>query len=239
MTSPRLAVLPLLALGLTSGLAACGSEDDGPPPRATWYQDVAPLLANRCNSCHTAGGIGPFPLDDYETARANSARMIQQIEIGAMPPFDAREEADCTPRFGWVDDPRLTPDEKATIAAWAEDGHQLGEVAELPKPKSNELANISKSLVPVEGFVTSGTKDQFICYVLDPGVTQPVAWLTGLQVRPDPRWWPAPSKMRSSASAASASRSIAARRRRRATSWCTSGRRAISRCRRIRTSRCR
>ena len=184
MTSPSLAVLPLFALGLAS-VAACGSSEEEPPPRATWYQNVAPLLANRCNSCHTAGGIGPFPLDDYETAKANSARMLQQIEIGAMPPFDAREEADCTPRHGWVDDPRLTPEEKTTIAVWAEDGHALGEVAELPKPKSQELANISKSLVPVEGFVTSGNKDQFICYVLDPGVTQPVAWLTGLQVRPD------------------------------------------------------
>jgi hypothetical protein len=175
----------MFALGLTSGLAGCGSEEEAQPPRATWYQDVAPLLANRCNSCHTDGGIGPFPLDDYPTAKASSARMLQQIEIGAMPPFDAREEADCTPRFGWVDDPRLTPDEKATIAAWAEDGHALGEVAELPAPKSQELANISKSLVPAEGFAASGDKDQFICYVLDPGVTQPVAWLTGLQVRPD------------------------------------------------------
>lgn len=187
MISPRLALLSISRLGALAALAlaACGSSEDGAPPRATWYQDVAPLLVNRCNSCHTTGGIGPFPLDDYETAKANSTRMLHAVETGAMPPFDAREEADCTPRFGWVDDPRLTAEEKATLAAWVEDGHALGEVAELPRPRSQELANISKSMVPVEGFVTSGSKDQFICYVLDPGVTQPVAWLTGLQVRPD------------------------------------------------------
>ena len=95
------------------GLAACGTdeESDTPPDpvaRATWYQDVAPILANRCMTCHQDGGIAPFTLTEYESAVENSARMTHEIERGAMPPFDAREEADCTPRFGWVDDPRLT-----------------------------------------------------------------------------------------------------------------------------------
>ncbi len=178
-------LVSVLSLGVGLALGGCGAGDDAPPPRATWYQDVAPLLAARCNSCHTAGGIGPFPLDDYEIAKVNSGRMVHQVEIGAMPPFDAREEADCTPRFGWVDDPRLTPAEKETLALWVEDGHAMGDKAQVPPSPSQELANVSKSLVPVEGFVTSGTKDQFICYVLDPDVTEQVAWLTGLQVRPD------------------------------------------------------
>jgi hypothetical protein len=181
----RTITLPFL-LTLGAGLGACGGPDDEPvPPRATWYQDVAPILSKHCDSCHREGGIGPFPLTDFATAKVNSGRMLQQVEAGTMPPFDAREESGCTPRFGWTDDPRLPADEKATLQAWIEDGHALGQEAAIAPPRSEQLTDVSRTLVPEIGFATSGDRDQFICYILDPGVTQPVAWLNGLQVRPD------------------------------------------------------
>lgn len=164
-------------------MAACGGGD-GAAPRATWYQDVAPLLSQRCNSCHAEGGIGPFPLTDYATAKANASRMMHQIEIGAMPPFDAREEADCTPRFSWVDDPRLSAEQKELLQAWIDDGFALGTEAAIPPPPSQELTGVSRTLIPDLGHATSGARDQFICYVLDPAVTSNVAWVNGLQVRP-------------------------------------------------------
>lgn len=171
------------------GLAACGTDEesdmpDDPIARATWYQDVAPILANRCMTCHQDGGIAPFELTQYETAVENSARMIHEIERGAMPPFDAREEADCTPRFGWIDDPRLTALEKETLKIWIEDGHALGTKAEIPAVPDTTLANISKTVTPAMPWTTSGTRDQFICFILDPQNTK-LEWLTGLQVRPD------------------------------------------------------
>ena len=82
-------------------VAACG-VDTAPAaaPRATWYQDVAPILAQRCMGCHQDGGIAPFALTDVADVKDNATRALAQIEAGTMPPFDAREEADCTPRFG-------------------------------------------------------------------------------------------------------------------------------------------
>jgi hypothetical protein len=138
---------------LGCGLAACGTDSesdtpDDPVARATWYQDVAPILANRCMTCHEAGGIAPFALTEYEAAVENSARMIHEIDRGAMPPFDAREEADCTPRFGWVDDPRLTTLEKDKLRMWIEDGHALGTEAQIPEVPDTTLANISKTVAP-------------------------------------------------------------------------------------------
>jgi hypothetical protein len=134
--------------------------------------------------CHQEGGIAPFSLTEYESAVESSARMMHEIDRGAMPPFDAREEADCTPRFGWVDDPRLSNLEKDKLRMWIEDGHALGEKADVPAPPSTELENVSKTVTPSTPFVTSGTRDQFICFVLDPGATK-LEWITGLQVRPD------------------------------------------------------
>lgn len=178
-----------LVLAIAALAAACGTDtatgDDVEPPvaRATWYQDVGPLLAKRCMSCHAAGGIAPFPLTDYDDAVETSAMMLAKVDAGEMPPFDAREDPDCTPRYGWQDDPRLTAAEKELLHHWVEDGHPLGTPAEIGAPPSTALAGISKTLTPTVGWTTSGTRDQFICYVLDPGNTQ-LTWLTGLQVRP-------------------------------------------------------
>lgn len=181
--------LVLVTVGVGLLAAACGTDtavgDDGdqPVPRATWFQDVAPILSKHCMSCHQAGGIAPFSLTAYEDAVETSEMITKKVDAGEMPPFDAREEADCTPRFGWQDDPRLTAAEKETLHVWIEDGHALGTETAIAKPPSTALDGVSKTMTPTQGFTTTGTKDQFICYVLDPGNTQ-LAWLTGLQVRP-------------------------------------------------------
>ena len=181
--------LLLVTFGVGLLTAACGNDtsdgtgDPAPVPRATWYQDVAPILSKHCMSCHQAGGIAPFSLTDYQDAVETSSQLMDKVDQGIMPPFDAREEADCTPRYGWQDDPRLTDAEKNTLHTWIEDGTALGTEAEVPKPPTTALQGISKTMTPTQGFTATGTKDQFICYVLDPGNTQ-LTWLTGLQVRP-------------------------------------------------------
>lgn len=172
-------------LVLALAVGGCGSDtaEPAPAPRATWYQDAAPILSKHCMSCHQAGGIAPFSLTTYEDVVPVSDEMMIKIEAGVMPPFDAREESDCTPRYGWQDDPRLSDAEKNTLHTWIEDGLAIGTETEIPKPPSTALQGISKTLTPTQGWTTSGTKDQFVCYVLDPGNDQ-LTWLTGLQVRP-------------------------------------------------------
>ncbi len=179
--------LALLGLALA---AACTDDDStpqpGPAPRATWYQDAAPIFAKHCMSCHQEGGIGPFSMTEYGDALDRAPLMLAEIDKGTMPPFDAREDADCTPRFSWVDDPRLTVAEKETLKLWAEDGFAMGVETAVPAPPSQELPGVTRSVTPAQGWSTSGDQDQFICYVLDPQVTGPqIAWLTGLQVNPD------------------------------------------------------
>ena len=178
--------VPRILLGVvTSSTAlACASDISDPATaRVTWHQDVAPIVSKHCMSCHQAGGIAPFALTDYDSMQAHATLALDKIDKGEMPPFDAREEADCTPRFGWVDDPRLTAAEKQTLHDWVSDGYALGTEQAIPPPPSTDLAGVTQTLVPVEPFVSQGNSDQFTCFLLDPRASQ-LTWMTGMQVRP-------------------------------------------------------
>jgi len=187
--------LPLPLLLLLTAAGACGTDSADPTAptapdapatpvaHATWYQDVAPILSKHCMSCHQDGGIGPFSLTDPDSARDHAGSALDQVDKGEMPPFDAQEQADCTPRFGWVDDPRLTSAEKQTLHDWKAGDYALGVEQAVPAPPSTALPGITKTLTPAAPFVSQGDRDQFTCFILDPGATQ-LTWMTGLQVRP-------------------------------------------------------
>jgi hypothetical protein len=183
-----LSLVLAFGFGFGLGVPACGTDDgDQPPPppdQVTWFQDVAPILSRHCMTCHQDGGIAPFSLTEYDNAKDNSELILTNVDGGVMPPFDAREEASCTPRFGWVDDPRLSQVEKDTLHAWVDQGNPLGTEAAIPPIPSSTLQDVTKTLVPTQGFASAGNRDQFFCYILDPAVTQ-LTWLTGLQVNPD------------------------------------------------------
>ena len=54
-------------------LFACNQESKNPEQQPddtagiTYYQDVAPILAQHCVSCHRADGGAPFPLDTFQS----------------------------------------------------------------------------------------------------------------------------------------------------------------------------
>ena len=177
---------PALALPLVL-LAACGDGGDTAPdaaaPRVTWYQDVAPIVAEHCMGCHREGGIAPFAMTDYEDAADVAAVALLAVEQGIMPPWDAVDGDDCAPRHGWKNDPRLSADEIDVLRMWIEDGTPAGDPIAIPEPPSTTLGGVTHSAEPTTGHATRGDADEFICYVLDPGVTE-LGWMTGMQLVP-------------------------------------------------------
>lgn len=194
--TPRLAsrLLPLLhmrfllpvALSALALTLACTDDPEPDPPDptlTTWYQDVAPILAQHCMSCHRSGGVAPFSLEDYEVAAANAPRLLEAVEAGLMPPWDAVAAPDCAPPREWKHDPRLSDAQIAVLRDWITDGTPVGTVADLPHPPGDTLRNPTHMMTPVVPFTTTGDHDQFVCFVLDPA-TSADRWLTGFEVIP-------------------------------------------------------
>ena len=195
----RLRSLAGLALTLPLALVACGGDDDGGDdstadgaddgtgePAVSWHKDIAPLVAERCVSCHQEGGIGPFSLESFDSAEPYAGLMATKVEAGEMPPWDAVSTDDCETRFEWRDDPRPTEEERALFQAWADAGAPEGDpddAAELPEPTTSNLADMTHTVEPEVGYATSGEADEFICFVLDPEISEPT-WITGLHMVP-------------------------------------------------------
>jgi hypothetical protein len=206
--SPRIAclllTLPMLACGeepppsdsdTQAGTSGDGDGDgdagdgdgDGEALRPNWHEDIAPLVHESCVGCHFDGGIAPFALETYEQAAPFGVLMSNAVDDGIMPPWGAIETDECQPSHGWLNDPRLSSEEKQLLADWVAIGTPEGDLqlaAPLPEPPSLELANTTTVLQNPAPFTVGGNNDSFVCMVVDPGHTQDV-WITGIQMIAD------------------------------------------------------
>jgi mono/diheme cytochrome c family protein len=95
------------------------------------YAQVAPIFESKCVTCHTVGGVAPFPLATAADARSHADLIALMAKAGLMPPWPPAR--DSQPFVGQARR-LLTPDEKALIAGWVADGARTGTTAPAPKP---------------------------------------------------------------------------------------------------------
>jgi peroxiredoxin len=95
----------------------------------TYAKDVAPIMQKHCISCHRSGQIAPFALTDYADVAAWSDTMLEVIDAGRMPPWHA------DPAHGeFLNEARMTDDEKDLFRRWVKGGVPEGNPADLPAP---------------------------------------------------------------------------------------------------------
>lgn len=180
--------LPVLTfLAALTGVAACSGGDESgaaaptTPPTTTgptYHKDVAPILQKSCQGCHRPGDIAPFGLTSYEEAKATAAMIVTETKERRMPPWGAHETDECTPRYGWKEDLRLSEAEIKTLEDWKAAGTPEGDPKDAPPPfdpPGRELQDKDMELTPQDAHVTSGDADQFRCFILDPKLTEPAA----------------------------------------------------------------
>jgi peroxiredoxin len=96
----------------------------------TYTRQVSRIIQNRCQECHRPGQIGPMAFMNYEAVSAWSETIGEVVSQGRMPPWPA------DPKHGeFVNDRRLSKDERTTLLAWIEQGCPKGDDKDLPPAK--------------------------------------------------------------------------------------------------------
>jgi Tfp pilus assembly protein PilF len=129
----------LTAIGRIAGLVAAVSvvgcrdgrkeatRDEAAPRAVTYTRDVAPILFEKCASCHRPGESAPFSVLAYREVRQRAATIAAVTRSRFMPPWLPE------PGHGtFAGERRLTDHQIKTIGEWEEQGASEGNPADLP-----------------------------------------------------------------------------------------------------------
>lgn len=168
--------------GSTGGDATATGADETAGAMATrpnWHEDIAPLVAEHCQGCHSGEGIA-FPMTTYLETSPWAPVMAVRAADGTMPPWHAVETEECTPPHAFEHDARLTPEHKELFQAWSDAAAPEGDpalAAPLPEPMALDLPDPSATMI-MGGSVSvereGDVLDQFHCLSFDPGNTEDV-----------------------------------------------------------------
>jgi peroxiredoxin len=87
----------------------------------SYSKDVAPILEEKCVSCHIKGGIGPFAMTGYETVKGFAPMIRETVRTRRMPPYFA------DPHIGaFKNDQGLSAEQTKTLVHWIEAGSPRG-----------------------------------------------------------------------------------------------------------------
>lgn len=168
-------------------LAACATIlCAAPKSKLTYYQDVEPILMERCQNCHRSGEIGPMPLMTYAEVRPWAKAIKASVASRKMPPWFAEASVG-----HFSNDRSLSKQELETLTNWVDEGAPAGD------PKSKKSAkeflegwNIPKpdAVIGMEKPfpVPAGTKIDYQYVVIPTGFTED-KWVNMVEARPSDR----------------------------------------------------
>ena len=121
---------------LAAGVAPVAAAGQAPADeQVTFTKDIAPILQRSCQRCHRPDSLAPMSLIDYEEVRPWARSMKYRTGLrdkpGAMPPWYVEKDIGIQQ---FKNDPSLSDDEIAKIAAWADNGAPPGDPADMPPP---------------------------------------------------------------------------------------------------------
>ena len=98
------------------------------PAAVTYAEHIAPIMQQRCQSCHRTGEVAPFTLLSYNDAKTWAAEIAYYTQARIMPPWKPE------PGFGeFKHSRRMTDKELELIAKWVEAGAPAGDLSKAPK----------------------------------------------------------------------------------------------------------
>lgn len=152
----------------------------------TYTRDVAPILYKNCTGCHRPGEIGPMALLTYADVRPRVRAISTRVAAGTMPPWHADGAAG-----EFLNDRRLSEQDKATILKWVANGAPEGDPKDLPPaPKYADGWTIGQPDAVVkmgEDYPIPATGTIAYQYFEVPTNFTEDRWVTAYEVRPGNR----------------------------------------------------
>jgi Copper type II ascorbate-dependent monooxygenase, C-terminal domain len=150
----------------------------------TYAEHVKPILDANCVSCHVEGGIAPFALTDYSSAKNQARGAYLAVAAKRMPPFPPGGES---PRL--LHELKLTPEEIAILANWSWSGAPSGDLNRpkaatpraIPQVRADVKLDIGTAFKP-----NAALSDEYRCFILDPKLTTD-RFLSGYNILPGNR----------------------------------------------------
>src|SRR5437867_1084658 len=94
-----------------------GRVDSAPNRPVTFAKDVAPIIFDRCGTCHHSDGAAPFSLLTYAGARQHATQIAALTKNRVMPPWKSE------PGYGeFIGHRALSDGEIGLLQRWVADG---------------------------------------------------------------------------------------------------------------------
>lgn len=151
----------------------------------TYHKQIRPMLESNCSSCHVAGGIGPFALDNWNSVKMVAAPVVNAVKSRVMPPWPAA--SDCTP----IRDTRALSDaDLALFTQWQAANFPEGDPKDYqPPPPAAAVADIGPPTLTLDAGMTytpGVNADDYRCFLTNHTFDQDT-WLTAIDIVPDQR----------------------------------------------------
>lgn len=186
-------LIALLAVSALFGGASCGSSEDEAlpaPPRESvrpnFYQDVYPILAEHCLSCHMMPSApARVQLGTYEGLVAAAFHVRHALQSREMPPWGIDSSGACG---DWADHRWMSSEDIDVVLRWLDAGMPEGDPAARAQVTSDVVAAatprgsdpIGRRIEVGSGYRPSPGGGTIRCFVVDPHVDADV-WLQGLR----------------------------------------------------------
>lgn len=95
----------------------------------SYYEDIEPIVQQRCQQCHYPNGAGPIDLLTLRDFQENAEIIDELVHDHAMPPFPGDAP------LALENDRRLTDEQWYKMISWLRGDRELGDESSRPKPR--------------------------------------------------------------------------------------------------------
>ena len=185
--APERNFLFFFLLLLTTALTmAPGQNGPSAAQKPAFYGEVLPILQGHCQVCHRAGGIAPMAFETYEQTRRWAGAIRAAAQNRTMPPWFAERGIG---KFS--NDPSLSDEQIAVLAAWADANAPAGNPAEAPAKRKWSwrwtMAEPALVVTMTEGVKIPADGDVDYTYEIVPTNFKEGRWVQGVEILPGMR----------------------------------------------------